>query len=220
MSEIEEIRQRFERRKQHRLNDDSLFPFFIRYEREMHYLRILRKNFAKIEDIKILEIGAGSGDNLLAFKRFGIKWDNIYANELLEERVAMMKDNIPNANILPGDALELDFVRYFDIILQSTVFTSILDYEFKKKLADKMTQMVKEDGLLLWYDFKYNNPKNPDVRGIKKAEIKRLFPMARRFVFHSATLAPPIGRRIGGYYNILNSLPFLRTHIIAEIYFK
>ncbi|MBU1262850.1 hypothetical protein KJ640_07895 [bacterium] len=38
-----------------------------------------------------------------------------------------------------------------------------------------------------------NNPSNPDVRGVKKKEVKHLFPN-RTFDFHRITLAPPITR--------------------------
>lgn len=161
----------------------------------------------------------GEGNNILAFKRFGLKWNNLYANELLEDRVHMMKENIPNANIYPGDALKLEFRYYFDIVFQSTVFTSILDFEFKVNLARKMWDMTKEKGMILWYDFTYDNPNNRDVNGIKTREIKRLFSKAKDIKFYRVTLAPPIARKIGKFYNLVNTaFPFLRTHVIAEIY--
>jgi hypothetical protein len=72
---------------------------------------------------------------------------------------------------------------------------------------------------MIWYDFKYNNPNNLDVKGVGKTEIKKFFPKAKKIIFHNVTLAPPIGRRVGKMYNLINFLfPFLRTHVIAEIY--
>lgn len=130
-----------------------------------------------------------------------------------------MNKNIPNANIYSGNALELKFEKYFDVVFQSTVFTSILDYNFKKLLAQKMWNMTKENGLVLWYDFKYDNPSNKDVKGVGRDEIKKLFPNSKKIVFHNVTLAPPIGRKIGRFYNFFNIIfPFFRTHLIAEIY--
>ena len=168
---------------------------------------------------KLLKLVQGGGDNLIALKRNGFDWKNIYANELLEDRVEMLIKNLPNSNIYAGDASNLEFKNYFDVVFQSTVFTSILDIDFKIKLAVKMFDMVKDNGLILWYDFKYNNPKNPDVKGVGKNEIKKLFPEAKKIIFYNVTLAPPIGRRIGKFCNVFNFLfPFFRTHIIAEIY--
>jgi hypothetical protein len=156
---------------------------------------------------------------LIALKRFGFEWNNIYANELLDDRIKILNKNLPNSNIFAGNALKLEFKNYFDVVFQSIVFTSILDYKFKQKLASKMFDMAKEDGLVLWYDFKYDNPNNKDVKGVGKTEIKELFPNAKKIIFHNITLAPPIGRRVGKFYNIVNFLfPFLKTHIVAEIY--
>ena len=220
MIEIDNIKKRYEKRKLNKKVENIWFFKYVQYERELKYFEIIKDNFTKLKDKTILEIGAGSGDNLIAFKRFGFKWNNIYANELLEDRVKVLKENLPISNIYPGDALELKFEDKFDIVFQSTVFTSILDDDFKQKLANKMYDMTKMGGgVVMWYDFKYNNPNNPDVKGVDKNEIKKLFPKAKKIIFHNVTLAPPIGRRIGKFYNIINFLfPFLRTHIVAEIY--
>ena len=51
-----------------------------------------------------------------------------------------------------------------DIVFQSAVLTSILDDEYKKRLANKMWELLKPGGAILYYDFIYNNPKNPDVK--------------------------------------------------------
>jgi predicted RNA methylase len=219
MDEIKKIKERYEKRKLNKKVENIWFSQFARYERELKYFQIIKNKFMNLNDCKLIEIGAGVGDNLIALKRFGFCWDNIYANELLEDRVEILKKNLPNSNIIAGDALKLNFENYFDIVFQSMVFTSILDFDFKKKLATKMFNMVKEDGLILWYDFKYNNPNNKDVKGVRKKEVKELFPDAKKIIFHNVTLAPPIGRRVGKFYNLVNFLfPFLRTHIIAEIY--
>ena len=56
-----------------------------------------------------------------------------------------------------------------------------------------MLRVLKKEGIILWYDFSYDNPKNPDVKGIKKEEIINLFPNCK-FTFNKVTLAPPIVR--------------------------
>jgi hypothetical protein len=120
--------------------------------------------------------------------------------------------------VLPGDASELAFPGFFDVVVQSTVFTSILDDAFKRKLARKLLDLLAENGIVLWYDFTYDNPRNPDVKGIGKNEIRRLFAGASSFEFHHTTLAPPVGRRLQRSYGLLNTLlPFLRTHLVVAI---
>jgi len=68
--------------------------------------------------VSILEIGAGSGINLYFFKKMGIKWENIHANELLDDRIIQLKENFPIIKIYEGDARDIfpDEESKFDII--------------------------------------------------------------------------------------------------------
>jgi hypothetical protein len=103
-------------------------------------------------------------------------------------------------------------------VMQSTVFTSLLDDDYRHALADKMWQ-IAGDGIL-WYDFAYDNPQNPDVCGMPLRKVRELFPNGR-FTVRRVTLAPPIGRRVTRVhpqlYTIFNFLPFLRTHLLCWI---
>src|SRR5262249_32502074 len=76
---------------------------------------------------------------------------------------------------------------------QSTVFTSVLDASMKHQMASEMLRVVKDDGLILWYDYHVNNPWNPDVRGVKRREIHQLFGGCR-ITLRRTTLAPPLAR--------------------------
>jgi len=220
MNEIDNVKLRYQKRSNKSylysvLND---YNYYTRIEREYRYMQILKKRYPDCSALKLLEIGAGTGDNLSGFHRLGFRWSNLFANELLNERVELLKINIPSATILPGNALDLTYKNEFDIVFQSTVFTSILDNNFKQELANRMLKMLKPGGFILWYDFKFNNPQNHDVKGVGRAEIKKLFPDCK-IKFYPVTLAPPIGRRAGRYCNLINNIfPFLRTHLVAEIY--
>lgn len=218
-NEINNIKRHYELRSLNPIIENPYFIYYIKSERELKYLEILnRKAKVNLSNLRIIEIGAGGGDNLLYFHRLGISWSNIYANELLDDRVKILKQRLLSDNVIGGNVLDLNFERHFDIVFQSTVFSSVLDYDLKRTIALKMMKMVKEDGIILWYDFKYNNPRNKNVRGIKKKEINDLFREAKDITFYNVTLAPPIGRRIGKYYQLFNFLfPFLRTHLIGVI---
>ena len=183
---------------------------------------IKQSGLAPVMDKKVLEIGCGSGGNLLELMRLGFLPENLIGNELLEERSLIARHTLPEAiKIITGDASSLKLPENsFDVVFQSTVFTSILDDDFQKKLAARMWAMVKPGGGILWYDFIYNNPRNPDVRGVPVKRIQVLFPKAKINV-NSLTLAPPISRRvtrINPYiYTIFNVFPFLRTHVLCWI---
>ncbi|HSH68053.1 MAG TPA: class I SAM-dependent methyltransferase [Bacteroidia bacterium] len=184
----------------------------------MKYAKIVKDRFSNISELKIIEIGAGHGYNLIYFKYLGLGWNNIYANDILPERGKFLKENLPLATIHTCDAFELGYANYFDIVFQSTVFTSELNSEKKKALANKMFSMTKKGGIVLWYDFMYDNPNNKKVKGISKSEVSNLFPHAKRIDYYKTTLAPPIGRVVGKLYPVINTLCFpLRTHLIAVI---
>jgi len=220
MEELEKVKSRYEKRKLNTTaisGKNAIFVEFVKNEREKVYSDVLNRFAKDVANALIIEIGAGTGGNISFFMKYGFQKQNIYANELLEDRFQELKKNYPEINIFPGDARELPFTDKFDVVFQSTVFTSILDFSFKKELASKMWKMVKPGGIILWYDFIYNNPKNKDVKGISRAEIGELFP-GKIVESHSVTLAPPIGRRIGKLYPVINGLfPFLRTHLITVI---
>jgi phospholipid N-methyltransferase len=221
VSEIEEIEKRYNRRsiKEPSANEKT-YSSYVMKEREDIYGKILDQYFATPSSIHMLEIGAGTGANVNFFKKYGIEPAYFYANELLSERIRILKVNHPDIHCIEGDARKIALDRRFDVIFQSTVFTSILDMDFRMELADKMVKLLKKNGIILWYDFVFNNPDNPDVKKVTKKELKKIFPAAKSFDFYRVTLAPPIGRRVGKLYPILNLLPFLRTHLISVITFS
>ncbi|NWF90652.1 MAG: class I SAM-dependent methyltransferase, partial [Ignavibacteriaceae bacterium] len=168
------------------------------------------------------EIGCGTGLNLLKFVELGFNPKNIIGNELLHDRALDAKKNVPKEiKILEGNALDLDLPNdFFDIVFQSTVFSSILNINFRKELSLKLWQLVKPGGGILWYDFTYNNPSNKDVSGIKLKVLKQLFPEGK-MKFWRLTLAPPIGRLVvkihPSLYTFFNIFPFLKTHVLCWI---
>ncbi|MBS0442418.1 MAG: class I SAM-dependent methyltransferase [Proteobacteria bacterium] len=192
-------------------------------ERQRVLLRLLaRRGFTDLGSTRLLEVGCGNGGNLLEFLRMGCTGENITGLELLPERAERARRVLPAAaRVLGGDALAADVdAGSQDIVFQAVVFSSLLDDDFQQKLADAMWRWVKPGGVLLWYDFVYDNPSNPDVRGVPLRRVRGLFPEGR-IEARRVTLAPPIARRVcrihPSLYTALNVLPFLRTHLLCWI---
>ncbi|ODT65272.1 MAG: hypothetical protein ABS75_32340 [Pelagibacterium sp. SCN 63-23] len=225
-AELTEIERRYAHRAEQRKGSlyDPLLPVNIafRQERERVVMAMLLRFLAgrSLQSLRILEIGCGNGRNLIDFINWGARPENCVGNELLTERVAAARANLlPATTILQGDASALDLPDgSFDIMLQSTVFSSILDEGLRHAVAANMWRMLAPNGGIFWYDFTVDNPRNPDVTGISQAQIKALFPNSR-YTAKKVTLAPPLARRAArlspGLYPILNTLPFLRTHVVA-----
>lgn len=97
------------------------------------------------------------------------------------ERVSVRSENVAALAFLDAT---------FNLVLQATVFTSVLDSAMKQRMPSEMLRVMEGNGLLLWYDYQVNNPWNPDVRGVKRQELYRLFPGCR-IELQRITLAPP-----------------------------
>jgi SAM-dependent methyltransferase len=169
-----------------------------------------------------LEVGCGGGGNLAELMRMGFAPEHLTGIELLPESFAQARRKLPDAlRLVAGDACEATIEPSSqDLIMQFTVFSSLLDDAFQQRLADKMWYWLRAGGGVLWYDFTVNNPRNADVRGVPLARVRSLFPLGRVSA-QRVTLAPPLARIIcrvhPALYAIFNSLPLLRTHLLAWI---
>ena len=154
MNEIDEIKRRYEKREKNKsafsTKGNISFEINKNREREKRYEEIIERHFSgTISDLKFLEIGAGDGKNINIFTSFGIKSENIWVNELIPDRIEVIKKNHNDIHVLEGNALEVNNIGPFDIILQSLVFTSILDQKFKINLAQKMLELLKPNGIII-----------------------------------------------------------------------
>jgi SAM-dependent methyltransferase len=196
---------------------------FLLQEVERQILRRLRRaGIDSLESKRILEVGCGHGFWLRQFIKWGAHPGNLTGVELLPERVERARTLCPAAvTILSGSAAATSLPEdSFDIVLQSMMFTSIQDSELKRAVAAEMMRVVRRDGLILWYDFWANNPWNPDVTGVRKSEIRALFPGCR-IDLHPITLAAPLARRLARWSwmtcYVLGRVPWFCTHYIGII---
>lgn len=227
VSEVEATRERYARRAtaevdlRYRMLNPSVWQSV--HERQRATLRLFASVMpADLSQLRLLDVGCGSGGNLLELLRFGFDAGNLTGIELLDERYQAARRALPNAlDLIHGDASEAVLPDAgFDIVFQSTVFSSLLDDTFQRRLADTMWRWVRPGGGVLWYDFAVNNPRNPDVRGVPLARVRALFP-GGQLRAQRVTLAPPLARIVSrihpSLYTAFNLVPALRTHVLAWI---
>ena len=226
MSELERVRHEYARRKQDARYSERYSTFnaadvFILQERERVLLQLLRCHLrGDWTAHRILDAGCGHGHVLAKFVAYGVNHVGLNGIDLLPDRVQMASAHYPMLNFACGNVAALPFTdSTFELVLQFTMFTSVLDNDLRHAMASEMLRVLKPNGFIVWYDYRWN-PINHQVRGIGIREIQRLFPDCS-YDIHRITLAPPLTRLIvprswllGA---VLSAVPLLRTHYLIAI---
>ena len=227
MHELDRIRQEYQRRSQNQAYQSQYSIFnpaqlFALQQRERYLLKLLISHQChNLAESISLDLGCGSGNLLNNLSSYGAAPHRLFGVDLMPDRLKNAKLLNEQFGVVQSDAGRLPFPKAtFTLIFQSTVFTSILDEPLKIQVAQEMLRVLQLDGLIIWYDFWFNNPQNRHVKGIRPSEIKVLFPNCT-FDFRRLTLAPPIARRIVPVSwllaELLSKIPWLLTHYMVAI---
>ena len=224
MSEADRIRAEYDRRQREIPSDFYAFDrapnLFFLHGRERALRDLLGQNgLLPLTGKRLLEIGCGNGEWFSTFQRLGLARPDLAGIDLDQSRIDGARRVAPEADLRAGDATKLPWPdSSFDLVFQSTVFSSILDESMRREVAAQMLRVLKPGGAILWYDFSFDNPRNPAVRGVRKAQVAALFPQLKA-TFTRVTLAPPLARRLvplsWTVSSLLESLKLLNTHLLA-----
>lgn len=220
MDEVQRIKKAYSRRKK---RTGNRYSYFFSQQRKNEIKRAIRNAgvSSRLMNKRVLDVGCGSGEILSYFLEGGVLPENLYGIDLLSGRIEEAQRLYPGVSFTCGNAERLHYAsKFFDIITQSTVFTSILDSKMKRSMAVEMLRVLKTGGIIIWHDYRFNNPFNKDVKGIKKGEIVALFKNCD-FVFQSMNLNALIARPLAQFSwklcELLEKIPFLRTHWLVTI---
>jgi ubiquinone/menaquinone biosynthesis C-methylase UbiE len=200
-----------------RTNPGHLFAL---HEREATIAAMLREDgLHSLAGLRILDVGCGRGATLRQYLEYEADPSQLWGIDLFPAFIEQARSTSPGLQIIRGSASDLPFPdRSFDFISQFMLFTSVLDNDMKSRIAREIDRVLVPGGRLLWYDFGFNNPANPDVRGIRLGEVRRLFP-AFSMTSRKITLAPPLGRAIGRFgpaiYYLASKIRPLCTHYLC-----
>jgi SAM-dependent methyltransferase len=221
-AEVARIREAYARRRPDSAGAEAGNRFMLDDAAERMHAALARHGCLPLAGKRILEIGCGSGAVLERFVRWGADPRCLTGIDVIEPRLASARQRLPEGVRLElADAAASGLAAAsFDLVVQSTVFTSILSREIRERVAREMVRVLAPGGRILWYDFRIDNPRNRDVRAVGRAEIHRLFPGCE-VAIESLTLAPPLARALAGVSRgvceLLARVPLLRTHYLAVI---
>lgn len=191
--------------------------------REREVLRLLNRcGLLPLGDRRILEVGCGTGGWLRDLVKWGARPDLVEGVDADEGPLEVARSQLPpgvrvhcaNAAQLPYDDAS------FDLAVQSTMFSSILDPAARHAVARELMRVLRPGATLLWFDLRVDNPANARVRCIRRQEIELLF-AGCSVVLRRACLAPPLvrtlARRSWLATSLLERVPLLCTHYLAAI---
>lgn len=204
--ELARIRAEYERRRREVPREHWKVRLFVRQARERLVLaELARAGALPLGERRVLDVGCGSGQWLADFQTWGAARHGLAGIELDLEGAALARARLAptgagpaggEADIREGSASEMPWPDgSFDIVLQATMMSSILDRAMRREVATEMMRVLAPGGVILSYDMRIENPRNPQVRALRQQELADLFAgmsvRARR-----VTLALPVSRRL------------------------
>lgn len=127
---------------------------------------ILINELPKTDYDNILEIGAGAGI-LTSYASNKLKWNNYYANDLVEKSEIFVKKYIKDTKFFAGDFRKIKFNKKFDLIISNAVFQW---FENTDKILDKCKNLLTKDGVLAFSTFSPDNFK--EIRELTGLSLK------------------------------------------------
>jgi SAM-dependent methyltransferase len=184
----------------------------------------LLADLPEISTARILDAGCGTGQFLGLLAELGAQPANMLGVDLLEKHIVTATRIYPLMRFVVADLRTLPFAsRTFDLVVCSTLFSSILDDAVAHGVASEIRRVLKPTGSILWYDIRYKNPTNSAVRPWTRQRISRLYPDGQTKL-RTSRLLPPLARTLGPLtgvlYPLLHRIPLLRSNFLGVIHFR
>jgi len=213
---------------------DKPANLFIHQQRSRRVLSLLAGiGLLPLRGKRALEVGCGAGGWLPELESWGVRRSDLAGIDLDPGRIETARTFLcarrdetgrvlsHGADIQCGDAASLPWpASRFDLVIVSTVFSSILDHEMRRDVAAEILRVLRPEGVVVWYDFFVDNPRNPNVRGVDRRQIRALF-HGCDVGLSRVTLAPPLARRIvpisWGAAMAIEACRLLNTHYLGVI---
>ena len=168
--------------------------------------------------LRMLDVGCGTGSFIRQLIDWGASPANLTGTELLPDRLEVARRKTAHGVHWHLGGLEGIANGSVDLVSAHTVFSSILEDATRQALAAEMWRILRPGGWCMIFDFRYNNPRNHNVRRLTRMELGLLWP-ARERHYRTLLLAPPIARSLAALpYLVPEALailaPPLRSHFI------
>ncbi|MFT7616448.1 MAG: ubiquinone/menaquinone biosynthesis C-methylase UbiE [Planctomycetota bacterium] len=216
--ELARIKEQFDRRDQEVVEHEKVQAYF---DGCRHRVRRQLLHTCLKADAKLLDVGCGAGDWLVALKDEGALEHNLHGIDQSESRCERARERLPKAQVITGSASQLDFESgAFDGLVLSLVLSSIHTSELRQAVIDEAWRVLAPGGWLLVHDLHRSRP-GGDARATPFRQVRAMLGERSEVSEHKELiLLPPIARFFGpkamGVVQILERIPFLRGHWMAR----
>ena len=173
-----------------------------------------------LSSLDVLDVGCGTGSLLRGLIELGVSPSSCTGIDLLPDRIeTAIERSHPAMQWHVGGLAALNVDKTFDLVTAWTVLSSVVDADARRSLIDDMWDRVRPGGWLQIFDFRFNNPRNPDVRRVRACDLGELDPAPTERLRRSLITSPPLARRLCSVHPRLDSLlsavvPAVRSHQI------
>ena len=150
--------------------------------------------------LRILDIGCGYGSWLRYLVELGADSPNCVGVDLSQHRLGIAKQKNPAISWCRENVAQLSFPDgFFDLVLQSVVFSSILDAQMRMSCALEMCRITRQGGIIFWIDLVQAS--SPSLVTFSEVEVRNYFPGLS--IVYRERVHPAYFRRLNGRYACL-----------------
>ncbi len=186
--------------------------------------QLLHRAFGNdLSSLEVLDVGCGTGSLLRGLIELGVSPSSCTGIDLLPDRIeTAIERSHPAMQWHVGGLAALNVDKTFDLVTAWTVLSSVVDADARRSLIDDMWDRVRPGGWLQIFDFRFNNPRNPDVRRVTPSDFLGLAPPPGAVIGKRLLTPPPIARVVCRCWRRLDSIietifPFARSHRLVML---
>jgi SAM-dependent methyltransferase len=194
--------------------------------REAMYTRALSRMLAAtvgtdLGGMRVIDVACGSGGFLRQLIDWGATPAHLTGTDLQQDRLDLAAlRTAPGVRWHCGPPGTLPAASA-DLVSAHTVLSSATDPALRQQLAGDMWRLLRPGGWCLVFDVRHNNPRNPHVRKLTRAELDSLWP-GHRPQYQALMLPPPLGRALAALPALVSEAlaalaPPLRSHFLYMV---
>ncbi len=174
-----------------------------------------------LSSVQVLDVGCGTGGFLRQMIDWGATPAKLTGTEPQKDRLDHARRCTAHGVRWHLGALDALPPASYDLVTAQTVLSSVLDPVLRRELAAQMWRTLRPGGWCLVFDFRYDNPRNRNVRKVTRAELQAWWPGTEQR-YRSLVLAPPIHRLLAVAPYMVSELltalaPVLRSHFMYVV---